>query len=270
MIAEMYKRRENMAWIFLVGTLVIVTAWGIFRTPKTTMEWIDFSIFLLPILFTIALIILSRHQYHKVRDVSIPLFTESLHSVNHMVIKKDVSFLPRLLLFQKDGRFVGTVRPIDLTWWKTSLLLLNMTFVTILPLRFAIHTHDGKTIGTFEKRGWLRTSELKIFDQQHQPIGRYVQDEWKHLVHVRGQLFNEDNEVLLDIAASGFSGDFKWFDAEGKQLAYFFNGKFPHEYTHLFRDSHNDIVELAPDLSDDDKIRLLSVISFLFFNRLIK
>lgn len=270
MIVEMYKRRENMAWIFLVGTLVIASLWGIFRTPETSMEWLDFSVFLVPFTFTIAIVLVSRHQQNKVKDLTIPVFEESLTAVQHLVIKKDVAFLPRLLLFQKDGRFVGTIKPVDLPRWKTALLLVNKTFVTILPLRFGIHRHDGKTMGTFEKRGWFRKSELKIFDHQHQFIGRYVQDEWKHLIHVRGQLFSEQDEVLLDIKASGTLGDFKWLDSDGKQLAYFFNGKFPHEYTHIFRDSHNDIVELAPELSDEEKIRLLSVIGYLFMNRLEK
>lgn len=270
MIAQMYKRRERMAWIFLSGTLLVVGLWGYFQFPETSREWLDFSVFLLPISFCVAVILVSRFQYKKVKDISVPLFTETLQSINHIVIKKDVAFLPRLFLFQKNGQFIGTVKPYEIPLWKTVLLVLNRSFISILPLRFGILHHNGQLLGLYEKKGWIRRVHMMIFNQERQPIGQYIQHEWKHLLHVRGELFTEQDELLLEIAASGFLGDFKWLDAEGKQIAYFYNGKFPHEYTHLFRDSHNDIVELSPDLSVENKIRLISVISFLFMNRFEK
>lgn len=109
---------------------------------------------------------------------------------------------------------------------------------------------------------------LTIFEQENKEIGTYIQEELKALFHIKGELFKEKEEPILSIKASGFSGDFSWKDEDGKQWAYFFNGKFPHENTDIFRDTHNDIVELSDKLSKQDKTRLLAVIGYLFMARI--
>lgn len=58
------------------------------------------------------------------------------------------------------------------------------------------------------------------------------------------------------------------FHCENEQWAYFYHGRFPHEYTKIFRDVDNDIVEVSNTLSEEDKVRLLAVISFLFIARI--
>lgn len=270
MIAEMYKRREKMAWIFLAGTVVIILLWIFLQPPETSGEWFELLAFLFPIGFVVAVILLSRFQYNKVKDIVIPNFEETIHSTNHIVIKKDAALLSRLLLFQQDGRFIGIVKPVQITWWKYILLAMNKTFMGILPLKFALVTHDNQTILSFDKKGWFKQVEIMIYNEENENIGRYIQHEWKSLFQIKGELVSEEDQPILDIKASGFSGDFKWKDEEGKQWAYFYNGKFPHEYTHLFRDSHNDIVELSTSISEKDKLRLLAVISYLFIARLEK
>ena len=187
--------------------------------------------------------------------------------LNHVVIKKDVGFTPRLLLFEKDGKFIGMVKPLKIPWWMFPFRIFNKSMLELFSLTYGFISHDGETQFTFRKKGWLKQVKLTIFDQENKEIGTYIQEELKALFHIKGKLFNEKEEQILSIKASGFSGDFSWDDEEGNQWAYFYNGKFPHEYTDIFRDTHNDIVELSDNLSNLNKIRLLAVIGYLFMAR---
>ncbi len=78
---------------------------------------------------------------------------------------------------------------------------------------------------------------------------------------------NSHDEVVLPVKTSGFSGDFSLKDTNDHRWAYFFNGRFPHEYTGIFRDVDNDIVELSDDLSIEHKMLLLGMIGYLFIAR---
>lgn len=90
---------------------------------------------------------------------------------------------------------------------------------------------------------------------------------FKSLLNIKGELFDENNEFLLPVTVYGLSGNFS-LNFENEQWAYFYNGHFPYEYTKIFRDVDNDIVEVSNTLSEEDKVRLLAVIGFLFIARI--
>lgn len=69
---------------------------------------------------------------------------------------------------------------------------------------------------------------------------------------------------------SGFSGDFNLVDEEGRCWADFYNGRFPHEYTELFRDIDNDIVGLSGQLREDEKQLVIGAVGFLFMERQLR
>lgn len=267
MIKEMYKRRENLGYIFLGFVILVILGWVLLRPPESTGEWLEMLVFLIPIGLVFSIILLSRSQYNKVKDFQIPNSEQQLLDLNHVVIKKDAALIPRLLLFEKDGKFIGMVKPLEIPWWMYPLLILDSSFMIFFPLTYGFIKHDGKTQFIFQKKGWLKQVKLTICDQENKEIGTYIQEELKALFHIKGELFNEEAEQILSIKASGFSGSFSWNDEEGNQWAYFYNGKFPHEYTDIFRDTQNDIVELSDKLSKQDKIRLLAVIGYLFISR---
>lgn len=39
MLAEMYKKREKLAYVFLTVTLLVAGGWLIFQTPDSNREW---------------------------------------------------------------------------------------------------------------------------------------------------------------------------------------------------------------------------------------
>lgn len=264
----MYKRREKLGYVFLGFVILIIIVWSLFQTPETTREWLEMLFFLVPIGLIISIILISRSQYNKVKDVQIPNSEQQLLNLNHVVIKKDAALIPRLLLFEKDGKFIGMIKPLKIPWWMYPFLIFNTSFMILFPLTYVFITHDGEAQFGFQKKGWLKQVKLTIFEQENKIIGTYIQEELKALFHIKGELFNEKGEPILSIKASGFSGNFSWKDEDGKQWAYFFNGKFPHEYTDIFRDTHNDIVELSDKLSKQDKTRILAVIGYLFMTRM--
>lgn len=263
----MYKRREKVGYFLLGFIILVIVGLSLFQTPETTEEWIDMLFFLFLAVFVLIIIIISRSQYNKVKDFQIPNSEQQLLNLNHVVIKMDVALIPRRLLFENDGKFIGVVKPMGISWWMYPFLILDSSFILFLPLTYGFITHDGKTQFTFQKKGWFKQVKLTIFDQENREIGTYIQEELKASLHIKGKLLNEKEEEILSIKASGIYGDFRWDDEVGNQWAYFYNGKFPHEYTNIFRDTHNDIIELSDKLSKQDKIRLLAVIGYVFMER---
>lgn len=268
MIAEMYKNREKLAYVFLAGTVLVSVGWLIFLTPETEQQWWEMLFFLFPLSLIISIIFISRSHYEKVKDIEIPHSQKGLLELKDVVIKKDAAFVPRLLLFEKNGVFIGSVEMMNLKWWMYPLLLRGASLLALFPMTYEFISHDGNTELSFKKTGWLKQTKLEIFNAENQKLGTYIQEELKALINIKGQLYNEREELILPIQASGFSGSFSWNDQQERRWAYFYNGMFPHEYTHLFRDIHNDIVELSDDITEEDKVRLLAVIGYLFFTRI--
>ncbi|MGM0898576.1 MAG: hypothetical protein ACQEV0_11785 [Bacillota bacterium] len=268
MLAEMYKKREKLAYLFLVGTLAIALVFFIFATPETSTDWLELLPFLFPIGLSIAVVLISRSHYKKVKDIQIPQSEKQLLDLKDIVIKKDAALIPRLLLFEKSGQYVGSVEIAKTSWWVYPFLFFASSLISLFPMNYQLVSNEGASQITFRKTGWLKQSKIEIFNSSQEKIGTYIQEELKALFNIKGVLYDEKEEELLSIKASGFSGSFSWNDQQGRRLAYFYNGTFPHEYTHLFRDTHNDIVELADGTADKDKLRLLAVIGFIFFTRI--
>lgn len=268
MLAEMYKRREKLSWLFLIFTLIAAAGFPILQPPKTEKEWWEMLFFLFPIGLVLSIMFISRQQYNKVKDIEIPESQKQLLDLKDVVIKKDAALIPRLLLFEKSGEYIAEVKPIEISWWLRPLIAVNSVFLTIFPTTYGFFSHNGERLVTFRKRGWLKQVELTIFDGQQRKIGTYIQKELKALIHIKGELFNAQGESILAIKASGFSGNFSWNDEQERKWAYFYNGIFPHEYTELFQDSHNHIVKLSDEISKEEKSSLLAVIGYLFMMRI--
>ena len=268
MLAEMYKKREKLAYVFFVGTLGVALAFFIAAPPEAPSEWVELLPLLLPVGLSVAVALISRAHYKKVKDIQIPRSEKQLLDLKDIVIKKDAALIPRLLLFEKSGQYIGSIQMAKISWWMYPFLIFDASLIGLFPMTYKLVSNDGASQITFRKTGWLKQSKLEIFNDEQEKIGTYIQEELKALFNIKGVLYDEKEEELLSIKASGFSGSFSWNDQQGRRLAYFYNGIFPHEYTHLFRDTHNDIVELADDTADKDKVRLLAVIGFIFFTRI--
>ncbi|WP_240377059.1 hypothetical protein [Bacillus piscicola] len=267
MIASMYQRRMKAAFIisiviFLIAVGVILIDW-----PDSSDDWLTiFSIGMVG-LFMGTIAFSSRKKYIDVKDIHIPRGSTSVMELDHLVLKKDVGFFPRLLLFEKQGRFIGTVKPLKIPYllYPVSLVLRD-SLIMMLPISYGVFSNDDSVMLTLKRRG-IKQSTVTVKDTQGERLGEYVQKDFKSLVKVQGELRDASGEIILPVEIKGFSGDFTLKDKEGRQWAHFYNGYFPHEYTKVFRDVGNDIVDLKDDLPENHKILLVAMISYVFLER---
>ncbi|RYG72345.1 hypothetical protein EU245_10745 [Lentibacillus lipolyticus] len=267
MVADMYKRRMKGAMVGGVIVLAVVAVWLLFNPPQSGQDWLEVSAFSLPLAFMIGVGFESRHKYLQVKDIHVPEAAVTLSELNHLVLKKDVSFFPRLLLFQKNGTFIGRIQPVTVPFWLYPLgFISNDAILTIFPITYGFFTTDHQKLLTFRRKGFLNTT-VTMYSAEGEVLGVYEQADLKSLLTIKGTLYHKSGEPLLPVNVKGFSGDFRLKDEDGKQWAHFFSGYFPHEYTDLFRDTHNDIVDLADDLEETEKQLLLALIAFLFIQK---
>ncbi|WP_051302467.1 hypothetical protein [Salibacterium aidingense] len=210
MIAEMYKRRENLGYVFLGFMILVFAGWPLFQPPETTGEWLEMLVFLLPLGLIFSIIFTSRSHYNKVKGLDIPNSKQLLPDLNHVVIKKDAGLIPRLLLFEKDGKFIGMMKPLHVSWWMLPFGMFNESLFRLFPFTYGFISHDSTTQFTFRKTGWLKQVTLTILDRENREIGTYIQEELKALFRITGRLLDEKQEEIMTIQASGFSGDFRW------------------------------------------------------------
>ncbi|MGP4077195.1 hypothetical protein [Halobacillus sp. K22] len=266
MIADMYKRREKLAYS-LTGVLILVMAgYLVWNLPETSQEWLEAVVLLVPVIFMVMIAGSSRHKYNKVKALSIPEASGSLMESDHVIWKSDAVSLPRLLAFEKNGAYFGMLKMEKLPWWSHPIVFFQKSILSFIPSTYSFYTQEGEKLFSFRRNGFKETN-VTIYDKEGNHLGTYIQEEFRSLFKVKGEIKDEKNLSVLSVKASGTSGDFSLSDEDGHRWAHFYNGRFPHEYTKLFRDVDNDIVELSNELSLKNKRLLLAVISFLFMNR---
>lgn len=262
----MFKRREKMTYMALVLLLCLSGAFLAFNTPESNSEWVDVLALLVPVLFMGFIALNSRKKYKEVKDIVFPQSPSSLIDCNHLILKQHASMIPTLLSFEKDGSFIGMYQLDDIKWWMYPLVLFQSSLLSFFPHKIAFFSNDGNKVFSFRREG-IKKTKVTIFDSEDNVIGTYEQKEFKSIVNLKGELKDESGSLILPVKISGFSGDFHLKDEEGKRWAYFYNGRFPHEYTTIFKDMDNDIVEVSDQLSEKKKTLLLSLIGFVFLER---
>lgn len=256
-----------MAYLLISILLLVVAVYLVIARPATATDWLEVSALLLPLLFLVMIAVMSRHKYNKVKHFDIPNSEKTIADMDHVVLKKDATFfMPQLLCFEKNGQFLGTCKVISFAWWHYPLALLGNSFVHFVPLTYGFFSNQGELLFTFERTGIKKTT-LIIHDTNGNKLGRYLQEDFKSLVHIKGELFDDNDQLILSLKVSGMTGDFDIRDENDQRWAYFFNGRFPHEYTTIFREVDNDIVEISDHLLFNHKRLLLAVIAQLFITK---
>lgn len=269
MIADMYKRRERTACV-LLGLVLLLTAVSIvFMAPEGTEEWMETAAFLFPILLLMVIALSSRRKYNKVKDMEISDSRRSLTELDHLVIQPDAGLYPRLLVFEKNGAYIGMLKVDHLTWWSRPLVAFRSSFLSFVPCTFRFYSNEGRPLFSLHRQGFKETV-VTINNDREEKVGSYIQKEFKSLIHMKGMMKKSHGQEILSVHASGFSGDFTLKDETGHTWAHFYNGRFPVEYTRVFRDIDNDIVELSDSLPAENKTLLVGTVCFLFIERSLR
>lgn len=266
MIANMYKRREKLSYLAFAGILMIAGGFIVYTKPESTEQWLGGMALLLPAMGMLGVALSSRIKYNKLKGTDIPVSDTTIAGMNHIVIKRDAGWLPRLLVFEKNGSFIGTFRVKKIPWWAYPFIIYQSSFLTFFTIELSFTSSEGKVMFSCRRKGFKHSS-VEIFGPDGQSVGSYIQEEFKSMVNIVGELKDTRGETLLDVKSSGFTGDFTLHDSEGHMWARFYNGRFPHEHTNLFRDIYNDMVEISDKLPENHKILLLGMVGYLFVNR---
>jgi hypothetical protein len=115
------------------------------------------------------------------------------------------------------------------------------------------------------RRKGFKQSIVEVISSGAEHVGSYIQEEFKSLVNIKGELRDRDGDLLLNVKSSGFTGDFTLNDGDGHLWARFYNRRFPYEYTTIFRDVYNDMVEMSYCFSEKHKILLLGMVGLSIF-----
>jgi hypothetical protein len=266
MIADMYKRREKLAYIGFISLVLIGVGFVFYSSPSSTEQWLESVALLFPALMILGVAIASRNKYNKVKGLAIPVSNASIVDLNHIVIKKDAAWLPKLLVFEKSGAFIGTFQIKRIPWWAYPILIYKSSMITFFPIEMVFTSNKGEIVFSCRRKGF-KQSIVDIISSDDEHVGSYIQEEFKSLVNIKGELRDRDGDLLLNVKSSGFTGDFTLNDGDGHLWARFYNGRFPHEFTTIFRDVYNDMVEMSDRLSEKHKILLLGMVGYLFLNR---
>lgn len=144
MIASMYKRRMKAATVISVMIFMIAIGAMLIDFPQKAEEWMNVVSIGMVGLFIGILALSSRKKYLKVVNIHIPEKKISIQALDHLVLKKDIGIFPRLLLFKKDGHFIGKVKPVrtPIIFYPLSFILQD-TLIMLLPITYGLFSKDG-------------------------------------------------------------------------------------------------------------------------------
>ncbi|MFB4161550.1 hypothetical protein ACE1TF_16890 [Geomicrobium sp. JSM 1781026] len=260
MIKTMYLRRIYASYILSVIVAIILLVLIFF-----TNDWLGSLPLFVLMIGSIAIIPVSHYKYNQVKDLVVPQSEIPMLQLDHLVIQRNVAYFPQLLFFQKDGSYVGTAKLQTLPWYGYLLSpFFKSDLITILPFTYTMYDESEREVMHLQKRGWFLKSYVTIMNEDGHHIGSYEQEDYR-IFSIQGKLKDATDQLLLPIHAD-FTTSFTLTDDHKRQWASFYQGRFPHEYTHIFRDMENHIVELSDSLEETDHRRLLGVLTFLFLH----
>lgn len=263
MLIKFYKQRlSTYISVFFITTFINIIL--LICNIDSTERWKSIlSIGIVQVLCGV-LALTEWNKLKKVKSVKISVSDENIMEIPELIIKQNTTLIAEYWLFKTNGEYLGIIRP-SVPWYLRPLgiILPEDSFGPIIPVTYTIKDSNGDLIGKFKTSGFMKVN-LKIYDMEENLIGTYHQNDWKNFANIRGELFNEDDEKILESKVGTFSGDFKLNDLNGKHWASLATGRFPLEYRKLFKDALNPLVKINPDLTDKERILLLSMVTYWF------
>lgn len=177
--------------------------------------------------------------------------------LNRFIVKTDVWFFKRLLIFDTDGKYVGITK-MEITSFK-SLLLSQLSYYKILvPIPYKIFDHEGNIVCIFKREGF-KSAIVNIYNSHHEFIGKVEFDEVRTLLKFSGHAFVGDDKYKI-------SSELFFEDAQSEiiNLSSFDNRV---EYHYIFRDMYNETATLKSPISTEEGKVGLAVLAMLYYLR---
>lgn len=265
MLAKLYKRRLKTVLISAVILFLGIPIVYIVNRPTSFEDWL--LLFSIGFLFVLIVLLVPCMQKNYMLAKAIPLVPSptSISKLNHFMLYKDIRLLPRLLLFEHDGTFIGSVKPVRFSFlcYPLALVLSDSLLVRVLPITFGLYDNEYQTHLTFTIKK-TKTLSMKIIDANGDTLGWYVQDFPKKVAKIKGYLKDENGYTLLTVNIEDFTSHFQLFDDKGKQWVRYFKGYFYRNDTNILQQTHQDVITIAHDLEPKYKKLVIAMISYLF------
>lgn len=177
--------------------------------------------------------------------------------LSRFIIKTDIWFFKRLLVFDVDGRYVGLTK-IDISGLK-SLFISHLSYYKIIvPLMYKIYDHKGNIVCMFKREGF-KSATVNIYNDNNEWIGKIEFDELKTILKFSGTVYvgNTTHRVTSELF-------FEDVDSGIMKLSSFQNRM---EYHYIFRDMYNETATLQSPISVNEGKVGLAVLCMLYYFR---
>lgn len=254
MIHKMYMR---MAWASLAGTVVSIVPFLIYYLFSGDLE--SFLVFSIIILMTGLVSAGIGLYFSKITKEHDPGLNElDYRSIDHIIIKQDIWYFKRLMMFDEKGKYVG-MATMNIKTIKHFFLSFLSHFSIIVPIDYHLRDHRGNLISIFKRRGF-RSAIVDIFDNERKPIGRVEFDELKVIIKFKGTVFTEDDSYPV-------TTEFLFEDADVKGLLHLSSFSNAIAYHNIFRSMHNEVAKLDEPISTDTGKIALTLMAILYYVR---
>lgn len=178
-------------------------------------------------------------------------------TLDRFIIKTDVWFFKRLLMFDHHGKFIGKTT-LKINNLKTFLLSFLSHFMIIVPIFYEVKDYNQNLIVKFKREGF-RSAVVNIFDVDDRHIGKVEFDELRVLLKFKGNVYVSDDKYRV-------SSEFLFEDVQSNimHLDSFSNRV---EYHYIFREMSNEVGTFSEPISTDTGKVSLALLNILYYLR---
>lgn len=254
MVHKMYIRMFRVA---LAGTVISILPFYIYYLFSGDLEsFLVYSIIILVTGLISAGIGLYFANITKQHDPGLSGLDYS--SIDHIIIKQDIWYFKRLMMFDERGQYIGRAT-MNIKTIKHFFMSFLSHFSIIVPIDYHLRDHRENLITIFKRRGF-RSAIVDIFDEKRKPIGRVEFDELKIIIKFKGTVFTGDRSYPV-------ATEFLFEDADVRGLLHLSSFSNAIAYHDIFRSMNNEVAKLEEPISTETGKVALTLMAILYYVR---
>lgn len=178
---------------------------------------------------------------------------DSIFQSEHLLVFKENTYRPCLLLFFSDGRLAGTI---------TNFRDRGMGFFNTAK-KFALYDFSGSLLGFYMVKG-KQSLKIAAFDHNHKYIGCFARRKYTRQ-KAKKELLDEQGRFVGTVKGSLFFMDEHFVDSDNRELGRLRRGWMPLQWSGVFPEPNTPVLTLSPNLSQQDKVLQLSYLIYEYF-----
>lgn len=252
-----YKSYMRMFWVALAATILSIIPFLIYYLLSKDLE--SFLVYSIIILVTGMISAGAGLYFANITKKHDPGYHDlDYGSINHIIMKQDIWYFKRLMMFDEKGRYIG-MATMNLENIEHFFLSFLSHFSIIVPIDYHLRDHGGNLISIFKRRGF-RSATVDIFDKERNPIGRVDFDELKIIIKFKGTVFTGGKYYPV-------ATEFLFEDADVKGLLDLSSFSNAIAYHNIFRSMNNEVAKLEEPINTDIGKVALTLMAVLYYVR---